>query len=533
MRGKIQSALLLSLTFGLMTSSAWAMLFQNNLKGIELSSTAVETRVVLKSDAQVPYRVVSQNPNKIVIDLSSVDPSQSIQTDFASAENIEHVILKPLSNNKLRMVIRGERLGAAAVSSLSIPTLPPRKTSTILEQESAKPVTRSRIYAPDENGTPLQPVTPPQTEKAPAATSTLPSGEDSAESTLFTNENASIPESEPFLFNEEGDLDAGNPPLEAATERQPLVDPDTVEETTTLESSETHWQDTVIEIVGSLFGFAKKLISQTDKGILFAICGLSGLVLLLGLFIRNRISQRRDPFALDAEENTAPGFLDWLFGRNAGRNKRERRNRRLLPDNDLYLAQSRGDDRPVGLSGFTNHAPVNQALAANMQPQNLINRHQALNQYAQNATPPMAEPPRRHREEIDRELQRSIQSRMAISRSQTRKPVPKGTAALNSIQNKPQPPNNKQPQPQKQLPKPPLSQNRAMPPQAPPSRTPSTGHSAMATMAQREPGLPANNTEVLDFLRSVAELMEKDGKPGLANGVKRSITSQQSPFQRT
>jgi len=49
--------------------------------------------------------------------------------------------------------------------------------------------------------------------------------------------------------------------------------------------------------------------------------------------------------------------------------------------------------------------------------------------------------------------------------------------------------------------------------------------SGVGNQAEKQ-GLPSNNTEVLDFLRSVADLMEKDGQTDLAQGIKNSMGHQ-------
>ncbi len=113
---KLVGALVLcGLTIGLQCGSAWA-LFAGSLKGIVLDSSPAETKIILRSDHTIPYRLVSHNDEKIVVDLETMDYNQSIPTDFAAADNIEQVVLKPIGRNKLRLIVRGYRVGSPFVT---------------------------------------------------------------------------------------------------------------------------------------------------------------------------------------------------------------------------------------------------------------------------------------------------------------------------------------------------------------------------------------------------------------------------------
>ena len=108
------------------------------LKGILLDSSAIETRIVLQSTDAIPYKVVSKSADSIVLDLTVNGASDSVQTDFAQAKNIEQVILKPVNSQQLRVIIRGEHLADPIV-------LLPQAEALKKSQQALKEVIAPRV----------------------------------------------------------------------------------------------------------------------------------------------------------------------------------------------------------------------------------------------------------------------------------------------------------------------------------------------------------------------------------------------------
>lgn len=587
-----QVALLLSLAWMLSGQSVWA-LFQNGLSGIELNSTPVETRITLKSGTQIPFRIISRSKQKIVVDLDTVDSTQPIPTDFTAAENIEQVVLKPLGNDKIRLIIRGEKLGEPVIGmSNALPTAM-KKPELVFEQESGDSPQRSaRITVPDDRNRQVSssadnPIieesaivdshtvkgkTNAQTSETPEATATaLPDG-------LAMDETAStaLPDAGVDFDNEAGEAASFMP------DRPVMVDKKRLHEESPVSEEAPIWQGILISVWDMTTSLAKWVYANVDRSILFGVCAFAGLILLGGFCLRPFFGRRKENiFDLEDEApSRRSGLLTRLLERITGPSRRERREEHYASVPRGY--SHRASDRPVGLSGLGHGASpsaarIQPAIRQNPQAQTIVSRNQAIQQYARQAAPPVTQPVRRDKTEIDRELQRSIQMRQAISQTHTRKPFSNNAAkpaqrldasqGLKTLQSQP-PVAPARPQPTAQRPAQSLFSVAAQPsepakkahPFTRPAPQPSTGtvfpkgttRSAPAAkpanvlppvrqntapgragaagrgLATRpEPALPENNNEVLEFLRSVAELMEKDGRPELANGVKRSMIPRQ------
>jgi hypothetical protein len=494
-------------------STSWA-LAESDLTGIALSATPVETKIVLQSRGGIPYQIISQSSDKIVIDLSSVDPTQSVQTDFTSADNIEQVILKPAGNDKLRMIIRGERLAPPAVESENQQTKP-LSSEMVFQQESSGGTgsTKSVQTTPSNTASSAMVQVPSDNNKAiqSSAQGNVPNA--NVPSSLQETGN---PSTNTFSGKEPTLLNSGNSSSEKGTDRPSLVDLRRVASTESPDENESSWTDSLAETLAPLVATVKKAFAHFGNGWIFPFFGLTGIFILLGLFIRHKLSQTGPHFEEEEIEiPTGPGFWARLFGGG-------RREKRILPtlqpdqprrrtryESDTDYRASRHSDRPVGLSSFNHNSPaVRRQSSLPEIPPPTPSRQHALNQYSKNAMSPLAQQKPRSREELDMEMKRSIQMREAIRQTQTHK-SPSSRMGTAPIENPMRPSTTRKP----------------MTPPTSPMMNNRMGQFQDKTKAgQPEPaGLPANNNEVLDFLRSVADLMEKDGKPQLANGVKKGM----------
>lgn len=479
-----------------------------NLQGIELNATALETRIILKSGTRIANKVISESAKKIVIDLDSVDPTRAIPTDFATAENIDQVILKPLAGDKLRLIIRGENLGSAVISTqnpLASTRIIRRKpviqaTNQPLNLASATPNVVSataksvapkaaKVVLPGDSGYALTALaTDPKATEKPVTPATA-----TAPTTVINNPKATAAGDEPLDLTiddttsdttvsseESADIDSQGLvlPADETAPREALYDASKNETTTDLSEDDepSTWIDALTDGLWGILRLAKGL----DRGLAFALFALTGLLIAGTLLARRIFGQKRSIFDLQDDRPV---------------NRAGRQQRRLFDEERPVYQDTRASyrgERPVGLGRIQPEAPTRSASYQN----------HALNEYSRQASPAIGQPRGVDRQSLDRTLRQSIQQRQGISKTQTRKPYANPGAGV--AQNGPI-----------QRPQQPTSASRPAPSSKP------------AAPAQK--GLPGSNTEVLDFLRSVADLMEKDGQGQRANGLKRSIASQRPP----
>lgn len=461
------------------------------LRGIQLDANALETRVVLRADKEIPHHIVSQSPDKIVIDLSTVDPNQSIPTDFSSAENIEQVIMKPIGADTLRLIIRGDHLGAAIIGMTRNVAANPVAHRVVYEGETAGPAMVAKpaqVAGAKPDGFAMTataadasaPAVKADTAKAPEVDPLSgPTGANAGDA--VSPDEAAIA-NRPLMANEDTDPDALPNSLGSGNtqphDRGALVDTRHQTNTTQVEE-EAGWIDNVSSDLNNIPGWFHKNLPGVDVGLVLRLIGLTALLIGLGVFLRHKL-------------NGPDGMLS-LNGRpSPGRGRGKSRSRRgLLPSTPSagqpgakQRQAAPSAERPVGLSRLNN------APAAHQPTQPVISPKLALDQYARQASPPAAQQGARFGTEIDRELQRSLQIRNAVHQTQ-RKPG----------------------QPTKPLTKTAVQPGKSLPPNGTAAKKPVV-----------KPGLPNNNNDVLDFLRDVADLMEKDGKHNLADGIKKGIS---------
>lgn len=86
------------------------------LQSIDFVSQQGATKIFLHTGSIVPYRTVLISENKIVIDIDQVNSQEAVQTNFSNADNISHVVLQPLSPTTVRLIVRGENLQSPSLS---------------------------------------------------------------------------------------------------------------------------------------------------------------------------------------------------------------------------------------------------------------------------------------------------------------------------------------------------------------------------------------------------------------------------------
>lgn len=92
----------------------WAENF--NLESVDFTNTDAGMRIVLHTGSIVPVQKVLVSDNKLVLDIDQVNTGETVRTNFAGASNVSHVIVQPQNEHKVRMIIRGEGLSAPTVA---------------------------------------------------------------------------------------------------------------------------------------------------------------------------------------------------------------------------------------------------------------------------------------------------------------------------------------------------------------------------------------------------------------------------------
>lgn len=488
------------------------------LDSIDFRARGGQTDIVLHTGSIVPVDKIMVSDTKLILDIDQINAHETIRTNFAQAQNISHVIMQPLGDHKLRMIIRGDGLGMPNVAFLNTnngtySTGNPAYDNPRLADENA-----TALHALQENG--MQ---------------SAALGETSAtESILPAN-----------------DIDAPLPAVDDVLPQRPAptgkLKPETGNADTLapLSLSET-------SSGGNVPGFFEALAKPAaakhyEPYIPYALLGL--VILGLGGFVIQRIRRFRrgerqledylqPDMAADEPSNRKTGFREMA---SAYRNKHAR-NMAQAPDSTDLTPPSKpvGKKDMIGLGSLKQMESAHQAstnegadatrtletLLAAMQATNMPKkpvaptsapRKQAVGQYAK--TQPqqgkihpaldlkLLEETKRREEERARQVQATLQ-KQAQAQPKTLMDIAKS------------------------VPKSGVSQpvNRAL---AAKKRSPVT-HPSQAAMMQPKPAMPRNsqqgplpgNPEVLNFLRNVADLMEKDGKTEMARSIHKNLNGQ-------
>jgi hypothetical protein len=271
------------------------------------------------------------------------------------------------------------------------------------------------------------------------------------------------------------------------------IEPDT--------ASSLSWPDLLLAHWLDLKSRLQPAWKQIDTDLAGRLLAVIGLLFAVGLFIRYKLRRL-------SQNQGVP-----TSGKR--RSRRQRRSQSLFPESlpAPLEGASRNTkmDRPVGLGRLAQWKPE-----TDMPLEPAIHKTHAASQYARNAQPPVSA--HRDSQAIDSALRTSMQARGFLP-SQAPPAVPPTRPATSGQTTKRsaygqtafsgKPTNNPSPLPDTGRPQ---------------SVSPKTRMKA-PPFGEPKPALPANNTDVLDFLRSVADLMEKDGQTHLANGVKRGMSS--------
>jgi hypothetical protein len=93
---------------------SWAENF--DLESVDFKTTENQTHIMLHTGSIVPVQKVMTSENKLILEIDQINASQTVRTNFTGASNISHVIMQPINDHKVRMIIRGEKLSPPTIA---------------------------------------------------------------------------------------------------------------------------------------------------------------------------------------------------------------------------------------------------------------------------------------------------------------------------------------------------------------------------------------------------------------------------------
>ncbi len=72
-------------------------------------------KILIKTDREVPFNKITASENKIVIDIKNVKASKFVNTVYNNALGVEHVIVQPVSDNRVKIFIEGEKISRSNI----------------------------------------------------------------------------------------------------------------------------------------------------------------------------------------------------------------------------------------------------------------------------------------------------------------------------------------------------------------------------------------------------------------------------------
>lgn len=495
---KIQALLGLALCLPLLAVPAWAR-DTFRLDSVDFISTNGRTHIIMHTGSMLPVQKVMVSDSKLVLDIDRVDADESVRTNFSGAGNVSHVILKPLNEHKIRMIIRGENLGAPVVAFNSpvahdVGHLPAASLPEDLPAGDLQAETDAALQALQEEG---------------MQNAALTAGDHGAETGAAADSALLMAEEDPLVSEGEILLD----PAAATPEAQP--DPGPIF-SLGAEAADLAGGNSVSRFFDAAAG--GKFNQYIPYGLLALLLAGSGL------FLKHKIASLRnnEPSLEDLMTEQAGGRkVGFREMANAYRQQDDVRKsahpgqRGVLAQNKSNLATRPAGRKPDELIGLRSLNKATQAEPGSRQAQYLESllasasappppvkapapKKQAVNQYLKaQGQPPVRKPKSRQAadERMAEEMKRAQDIQQTLA---ARKPAPK--PGVSSPRN-------------------PI--NRA--PVAKSALASKPGGTAAALSGA---DLPAGqNQEVLDFLRNVADLMAKDGRPEVARNIQRNLNT--------
>ncbi|MEB3286262.1 MAG: hypothetical protein VKJ04_02045 [Vampirovibrionales bacterium] len=95
----------------------------SRLASIEFNPTGAATNIQFRSETVLPYHIAYNSDTKLMIDIDNVASEDTIDTEFLGASEvsaISNVVIQPTSKDSLRLIIRGEHLASPKISFIPI-----------------------------------------------------------------------------------------------------------------------------------------------------------------------------------------------------------------------------------------------------------------------------------------------------------------------------------------------------------------------------------------------------------------------------
>ena len=508
----------LALGLALMSAPCWADNFSINR--VDFATNGDRTEIILHTGSIVPVEKVQISENKLILDIDQVNTDETVRTNFEGAANISHVILQPLNSHKIRMIIRGESLGKPSVAfHTSSGTFGAENPNYKASGNGLNEAVGEGLKNIQNQGT--QPAIFGFGRQNQLANAEKPAVD-------------VLPSDEPVGMTaiESGDKNAaGKVSDEDVITPLSITEPATAPENT----------DFFKQLTDGKFG------TYLPIGLLILVLGG------LGLFVRHKFSQlhQREPQLEDLLEEQAQGKrVSFRELADAYRSKSDRGERlgQDITDEEPLPRRTSAEDL-IGLRSLKQSKPAPQAPVRRPQaPQpaavspeaeakanakaleHLISsmqtasqpksptrtsapKKQVLNQYGKQETAQTrlqnkpksreAAEQRMAQETLQRELEQARRNQSVVQQDVVKRaPKPGISSPANPINRAA------------------AAQKKVQAPSFPSAKAP-IGQPSMGAQGP----LPGN-PEVLNFLRNVADLMEKDGKPDIARSIHKNLSTQ-------
>lgn len=546
------------------TAVSWAENF--DLESVDFTANGEQTSIILHTGSIVPVRKVMTTESKLILEIDQVNTQETVRTNFSGASNISHVIMQPINEHKIRMIIRGENLAPPSVAFFNPNTGSDTSEHSLFNSAQLHRQTQAALSQLQERG--MQPANHSPEPKSKSVTEAKPATAPKAEAKPGTK---NIAELAPELQEEE------IIPFGGLTEDALSISPETAASSSTVgltpESSQEQAKPLSIPSL-EMPSMGNELIEKAKSGQYnnYLLGGLLALMALgVGGFIIHKIIKLKqvEPDLEDLLlEQTGGKKVSFKEMAQAYRNKHEQGKKPELankPSGKKHAEDVIGlrslnqwDDealnaaptpqpkpavkqaaaskprqpQPTPAEPFGGKTPTMEQLIAMVQAASETNRapvktsapkKQAVNQYMQ-AEKPKAQPQKKAgfpdetmvkemkraqalQQELLQQAQQQIASAQANKLQPKAAPVNRAAAAQKAVK-----PVNFKSAPASS----PVNGKRAVNPSQ------NTAPVAKNAASGKNGPLPGN-PEVLNFLRNVADLMEKDGKPQIANSIHKNL----------
>ncbi|WP_373532560.1 hypothetical protein [Vampirovibrio sp.] len=542
-------------------ATGWAENF--DLESVDFKTVQNQTHIMLHTGSIVPVQKILTSDNKLILEIDQINASQTVRTNFTGASNISHVIMQPINDHKVRMIIRGENLAPPTIAFFN----PSNNTASISNPDFQNPSlsnndsfhrqTQETLQQIQDSGMQLvEPTTlklankPTQAASKPQTTLPPPNTNNTADTPAKTGldliESEGIPFSGLVDNSTKGESSSLTPAnLPAATEKvEPLnltgMDmPNTSNEL--LEKAKNGRYNNYI-----LGGLLALLALGVSGAVIHKIMKLKQVEpdleeLLLEQNNGKKVSFKDMASAYRSKHDLEPkgehnGFSSKPNGKKhvedliglRSLNQMDLDSPAAAPAKPMPKKPAAPQQPLSGTDPFAGKTPTMEQLISMVQavsePKQPAAKppapsKQAINQYRQNEKPKA--PPAKKATFPDETMVKEMKRAQALQQELLQQAQQQIAAAQNPKNQSKTAPVNRAMAAQKTVQ--PVNFKNAPATNPVPVRKPASPAMNAAAVGKNGP-LPGN-PEVLNFLRNVAELMEKDGKPQIANSIHKNLKS--------